>query len=80
MGQPATVLREPGNYLKTLFGGRVISGKTPFAWSPNSPDLNLLDFFLLGYCKNNVFKNNLQTLEELKTEVENFNLNITRLT
>ena len=64
-----------GDYLNTLFGDQVISGKTSFAWSPNSPDLKLLDFFLWGYCKDNVSKNNPQTLEELKTEVENFILN-----
>lgn len=67
-------------YLKTLFKDRVISGKTEFPWSPNSPDLNPLDYFLWGYCKDNVYKNNPQNLDELKTEVESFIATITRLT
>ena len=61
-------------YLKTLFGTRIISGnraeEPDFPWSPNSPDLNPLDFFLWGYCKDSVYKNRPQTLDELKTEVE----------
>ena len=34
--------------LQSKFGGRVITNKTNIPWPPNSPDLNPLDFFLLG--------------------------------
>ena len=61
-------------YLKSLFGNRIISGDRSgvpdFPWSPNSPDLNPLDFFLWGYCKDSVYKNSPGTLDELKAEVE----------
>ena len=61
-------------YLKSLFGNRIISGNRSgvpdFPWSPNSPDLNPLDFFLWGYCKDSVYKNSPGTLDELKAEVE----------
>ena len=56
--------------LKTLFGSRIIIGKLDVLWPPNSPDLNPLDYFLWGYCKENVYKNKPRTLEELKSEVE----------
>ena len=56
--------------LKKEFGTRIISGKTDFPWSPNSPDLNPLDYFLWGYCKDNVYKDSPRTLTELKREIE----------
>ena len=44
-------------WLEDHFDDRLISFKTPNIWSPHSPDLNPLDFFLWGYCKNNVYIN-----------------------
>jgi hypothetical protein len=45
---------------------------------PNSPDLNPLDYFLWGYCKENVYKNKPRTLENLKSEVEKIVSEISR--
>ena len=58
--------------LKELFGSRVISLKTRHIWSPNSPDMNPLDFFLWGYAKDNVYRNRPRTISDLKKEVEDF--------
>ena len=46
--------------------------KTPHAWSPHSPDFNAPDFFLWGYAKDNVYKNNPTTIPDLKHEIEVF--------
>jgi hypothetical protein len=53
-------------FLYKLFGERLISkGLQP----PHSPNLLPPDFFLWGYLKGNVYKNNPHTLEELKNNI-----------
>ena len=59
-------------HLKEMFGEKVISKKTTFPWAPRSPDLSPLDFFLWGYCKENVYQNNPQSIPELMRSVEEF--------
>ena len=39
------------------------------SWAPRSPDMTSLDFFLWGYIKNNVYKNNLKDLDDLKIKL-----------
>ena len=39
--------------------------------APRSPDLNPLDFFLWGYCKENVYRNNPRCINDLRRNVEN---------
>jgi hypothetical protein len=58
--------------LKNIFGDRLISSRCEFNWAPRSPDLSPLDYFVWGYAKTNVFKNNPHTIGELKVEIENF--------
>lgn len=38
-------------------------------WPPYSPDLNPCDFFLWGYIKDKVYKNNPKTMEELQNAI-----------
>ena len=38
--------------------------------APHSPDLNPLDFYLWGFLKDKVYKNNPQTVPELKAAIE----------
>ena len=45
-----------------IVGGNVISKKSVFPWSSHSSDLSPLDFFLLGYCNDNVYHNNPQNV------------------
>ena len=57
------------------FGGRIVSNRFPkrfdcgFQWPPYSPDLNPCDYFLWGYLKDNVYKNNPQSIDELKLAI-----------
>lgn len=45
-------------------------------WPPRSPDLTPLDFFLWGYVKNLVYKNQYESVHELQTELRRIILNI----
>ena len=58
--------------LRQKFGDRVISRRTDIPWAAHSPDLNPLDFFLWGYAKDNVYADNPQTLQDLKTAITRF--------
>jgi hypothetical protein len=53
--------------LSEFFGGCIISLNL---WSSRSPDLSPPDFYLWGFLKENVYKNNPHTLEELKQNTE----------
>jgi hypothetical protein len=53
--------------LSEFFCGRIISRNL---LPPRSPDLSPLDFYLWGVLKENVYKNNPHTLEELKQNTE----------
>jgi hypothetical protein len=46
-------------------------------WPPRSPDLSPPDLYLWGLLKENVYKNNPHTLEELKQNVELYISNVT---
>ena len=50
-------------------GGRLLSRCTDFPWLLYSPDLNTVDFFLLGYLKEKIYNNNPQTLAALKDNI-----------
>ena len=56
-------------FLRQKFG-RVLSLRMENEWSPHSPDLNPLDFFLCGACKENVHKENPRSEPDLKAAVE----------
>lgn len=52
------------------FPDRLISRFGDVNWPPRSCDLTPLDYFLWGYVKDEVYKNNPTTIEELKTNIE----------
>lgn len=62
--------------LRDKFGSKVIARRFPdlfdegFAWPPYSPDLSPLDFFLWGYVKDKVYKENPKTITELKNKIK----------
>jgi hypothetical protein len=60
--------------LSEFFGGHIISRNL---WLPRSLDLSPPNFYLWGFLKENVYKNNLHTLEELKQNTELCISNIT---
>lgn len=61
--------------LDEYFTGRVIGLGYPsrygrgIDWPPNSPDLNICDFFLWGYLKDKVYRDKPRTLIELKEAI-----------
>ena len=57
------------DWLRTHFGDRVISRKLTIEWSPNSPDLSPLDFFLCGYVKSKAYVGRPQSIGDLKTAI-----------
>ena len=56
-------------WLEDHFGHRLVSNKTTHIWSPHSPDLSPLDFFLWGYCKDHVYTNKPATIPQLKNNI-----------
>ncbi|KAL6416442.1 hypothetical protein ACFW04_013467 [Cataglyphis niger] len=58
------------NYLNEHFSGRWMGRYGPIRWPARSPDLNSLDFFLWGYCKEEVIYKTLpEDIEELETRL-----------
>jgi hypothetical protein len=57
------------DWLDHKFPDRLISRKREPEWSPHSPDLNPPDFYLWGFLKDNVYRNNPQTIPELKEAI-----------
>ncbi len=55
--------------LKKHFGSRIVSNKSEFIWPPNSPGMNLCDFYAWGHLKDSVFKEKPKTLSELKIKI-----------
>ena len=52
-------------WLRQRFEDRLISRRCDIEWEPHSPSLNPPDFYLWGYLKDRVYKNNCQTVGDL---------------
>lgn len=63
-----------------LFPQQVISLRGNIEWPPRSPDLSPLDFFLWGYLKDKVYINNPGTLDELKKNISEEMMQISKAT
>ena len=59
-------------FLRDQFGDRLISKGAEFQWAPHSPDLSVLDFFLWGYVKSEIYKESPQDIPQLKDAITNF--------
>lgn len=57
------------NYLNEHFPGRWMGRYGPIRWPARSPDLNPLDFFLWGYCKEVIYKTLPEDIEDLETRL-----------
>ncbi len=70
-GAKAHTVNETLDLLHQIFGKRVISNRYPphffegWFWSPYSPDLLPLDYFLWGYVKSKCYENDPKMVEEL---------------
>ena len=56
-------------WLRLHFGTRLIGRRLAVEWSPHSPDLSPLDFFLWGYVKSKAYANKPQTISDLKAAI-----------
>jgi len=68
---------ETRTLLTQRFGNRIIFLKKEHGWAPHSSDINPLDFFFWGYCKDNVYHSNPRAIGPLKLEIESFIRQIT---
>lgn len=59
------------NFLNEKFPNKWIGTFGPIKWPPRSPDLSPLDYFLWGHLKHKIYKNNNNTMAELRNNVEN---------
>jgi hypothetical protein len=57
------------NYLNEQFPGRWMGRYGPIRWPARSPDLNPLDFFLWGYCKESIYKTLPEDVDDLETRL-----------
>lgn len=64
------------DYLNQRFPGRWMGRYGPIRWPARSPDLNPLDFFLWGYCKEKIYKKLPENAEELNDKLHNTIWNI----
>jgi len=57
------------NYLNGQFPDRWMGRYGPIHWPARSPDLNPLDFFLWGYCKEIIYKKLPEDIEDLNNKL-----------
>ena len=69
-GAPPHYARSVRNWLDDTFPGRWLGRRGPMEWPARSPDLTPCDFFLWGWAKEEVYKTNPRTGEELKDRIK----------
>ncbi|KFM71819.1 hypothetical protein X975_22357, partial [Stegodyphus mimosarum] len=55
--------------LNDHFIGRWIGREGRIPWPPRSPDITPLDFFILGFVKNNVYRRSVPNIDDLKARI-----------
>lgn len=68
-GAPAHYSTEVREWLNLTFPDRWIGRRGAIEWSPRSPDLTPLDFFLWGYLKQKVYSKPIKDLDELRQRI-----------
>lgn len=68
-GAPAHFSLVARQFLNAHYPNRWIGRGGAQAWSPRSPDLNILDFFLWGHLKSLVYTTPVETVEELRNRI-----------
>ena len=68
-GCPAHFSLLAREFLNQEYPNRWIGRGGPQAWSPRSPDLNMLDYFLWGHLKSLVYTTPVNTVEELRDRI-----------
>lgn len=70
-GAPAHNSRIATDFLNDHFLHNWIGTNGPIKWPARSPDITPLDYFLWGYVKDEIYKSNYDTVEDLTTALEN---------
>lgn len=65
-GAPCHTAASSTEYLKSVFGHRLISNKTDFIWPPYSPDMSPLDYWFWSTLRLLIGKQSPQTKEEVQ--------------
>ncbi|CAK9821245.1 hypothetical protein ANTRET_LOCUS11 [Anthophora retusa] len=68
-GAPAHYAVNVRAFLDTTFRDRWIGRCGPVLWPPRSPDMNPLDFFFWGHVKTTVYKQPVETREEMVARI-----------
>ena len=69
-GAPAHISNASMRYLGGQFPGKIMSKRGDWPWPPRSPDLTVCDFFLWGYLKHQIWKENQpQNLGQLRLAI-----------
>jgi hypothetical protein len=68
-GAPPHGARNAREFLEMHFPGRWVGCDGPIPWSPRSPDITPLAFFLWGYVKDIVYKIPMTSFDELKLRI-----------
>lgn len=68
-GATAHTARSSLKQVREMFPGHVISRFGDVHWPARSPDLSICDFFLWGYLKSRVYRDNPRTIEQLKSSI-----------
>lgn len=68
-GAPAHFSLVARNELNTSFPNRWIGRSGPVQWPARSPDLNPLDFFFWGHCKDGVYHEPVNDVDELRGRI-----------
>lgn len=76
-GAPAHFARDVRNFLDEVFPGKWIGRQGAVAWPARSPDLTPLDYFYWGHLKDQVYKSQPRTIEDLKLNIVNESANLT---
>jgi len=53
-------------YVNDHFPGKWIGRNGPVEWSPRSPDLNPIDFYLWGHVKSDVYSTPISNVDKLR--------------
>lgn len=70
-GAPPHFSREVRGSLDQQYPDRWIGRGGPRHWPARSPDLNPLDFFIWGHVKNVIYREPVNTEEELRDRIQN---------
>jgi len=70
-GAPAHNTLAVRAYLNKVYGNNWFGTHSPIIqWPARSPDLSALEFFLWGYLKNEVYKDEVKSVDELKQKIK----------